>query len=306
MSSEDSKLAKVIVGIVVTLLLLILTIAAWPFVIIRQEEKGLVFNVGKLQQETLQPGFHVITPFVQDVEKVSIRPQQLDFEVEVGAGGAITKDNQTIGADLTIFYKYDEQKLIEMWTNPGPVQLKSLAASALRESFKEVIGEYTIFDIATSQAEIRSKVNVKLVDKMKAYPVSITELRVQNYDWAESFDAQIATTMQKAQMVKQAEQDLLFAEQNSKKQVKEADAQKTALIVKAEGEKAAAALRADAKALEGEGIKKYNASIAQNLDVQIRLLELEIEKARIDKWNGAYVANNNYMPIPFNYGTTQR
>ena len=42
-----------------------------------------------------------------------------------------------------------------------------------------------------------------------------------------------------------------------------------ALIAKAEGEKEAAKLRAEAKALEGEGIRKYNASVQQNMSMVI-------------------------------------
>ncbi|MFA5152399.1 MAG: hypothetical protein WC554_07580, partial [Clostridia bacterium] len=59
---------------------------------------------------------------------------------------------------------------------------------------------------------------------------------------------------------------------------------------------------AKAKEAEGEGIKAFNQAISSNLNIQIRLKELEIEHDRIRKWNGVYVPNNHYGPIPIQNG----
>jgi hypothetical protein len=95
--------------------------------------------------------------------------------------------------------------------------------------------------------------------------------------------------MEKAQQVKQAEQELLITQQNAQKKVKEAEA-----------DKQATQLQAEAKALEGEGIRKYNDSVATNWDIELKKLQLQIELKRVEKWNGIYVPNNMYGPIPVN------
>jgi DUF4097 and DUF4098 domain-containing protein YvlB len=71
------------------------------------------------------------------------------------------------------------------------------------------------------------------------------------------------------------------------------------------GEKQRVALEDEAKVLEAEGIRKYNEAIAQNLNIEIRLRELEIEKIRVERWDGKYVPNNMYGPIPVNTGGIQ-
>lgn len=111
--------------------------------------------------------------------------------------------------------------------------------------------------------------------------------------------------MNRSQQVKQKEQELLIAEQEAQKQVKVAEATKTALITQAEGDKEAAALRADAKALEGEGIRKYNEAVALNWGIELKKIELENERLRINRWNGVYVPTNNYGPIPVQTGNMQ-
>ena len=140
---------------------------------------------------------------------------------------------------------------------------------------------------------------------MKNYPIELTELKINNYDWSDDFDAQIKETMNRSQQVKQKEQELLITEQEAQKKVKEAEAEKTALITRAEGEKAAAVLKAEAKAAEGEGIRKYNESIARTIEIQLKLRQLDIEEKRVDKWDGHYVPNNNYGPIPVQSGNIQ-
>jgi hypothetical protein len=62
-------------------------------------------------------------------------------------------------------------------------------------------------------------------------------------------------------------------------------------------------LNADAKALEGEGIRKYNQSIAATLDTEIKLRQLKIDQTKADRWNGQNVPNTQVV-VP-GFGTIQ-
>jgi regulator of protease activity HflC (stomatin/prohibitin superfamily) len=125
-------------------------------------------------------------------------------------------------------------------------------------------------------------------------------VKLTNYDWSDEFDRQTAETMNRAQQVRQKEQELETAKLESQKQVAVAQAERDALIARAEGEKQRVALEAEAKVLEGEGIRSYNEAISQNLSIEIRMRELEIEKIRVERWDGKYVPNTMYGPIPVN------
>ena len=122
------------------------------------------------------------------------------------------------------------------------------------------------------------------------YPVIIDDVKITNYDWSAEFDAQIAMTMTIAQEAKQQEQELKKIEISAQQ-----------IVVQAEANKRAEELNADALAMKGEGIRKYNQAITsnpKNMELEIRLKELEIEKLRVEKRNGIYVSKNNYAPIP--------
>lgn len=274
-----------------------------PFEVVPAGSKGLMFTLGAIDDKAISPGMVFLIPFVQELKIISLRPIQVDTKVDVGLNGAITKDNQTIGVTMVFFYKYKEDQLIEMYSKFGEDKIKSIITTTGLESFKTDIGNYDIFSVAMRQDEIRKNTFNMIKDKMVLYPIEVTEFKITNYDWSDEFDTQIAETMHRAQQVKQKEQELLVTEQEAQKKVKTAEADKQALITTAEGEKAAAQLRADAKASEGDGIRKFNESVQKNMELEVKLRQLEIEKIKAERWNGQYVPTNNYGPIPVQTGS---
>ena len=213
---------------------ILLVVFNLPFTTIQSTERGIVYRLWAVQDKMLTEGLHLLVPFVDDVKKVSIVPTQLSFEIPVNAAGAITKDNQTIGTDITVFYKFKESDLINIAKNYGYDVLVSKITKDVNESFKQVIGNYTIFDVAQNQEKIRKETMSWALGKLGDYPITIEDIKVTNYDWSDSFDVQIAATMEIAQQTKQQEQELKKIEITSQKVVKEAEANKQAEALNAE------------------------------------------------------------------------
>lgn len=283
---------------VVSLIVVIIVAINRPFATIDSSERGIVYRLGAVQDEVLWEWFHVLRPFFDSVKMVPIVPTAMDVNVPVDAQWAITKDNQTIGVDMTMFYKYDETQLVNIAKNFGFDMIKAKIQRDLNEAFKQVIGTYTIFDVASKQEEIRTLVLSWFINKIGDYPVIIDDVKITNYDWSQSFDDQIAMTMQIAQEAKQQEQQLKKIEIEAQQQV-----------VQAEANFAAEKLNAEAQKVKGEGIRDYNAAITanpKNMELEIQLKRLEIEKIKAEKRDGKYVPINNYGPIPVSYNTANQ
>lgn len=275
----------------VATVILVIVLFNIPFVTITSTERGIVYRMGAVQEKPLWEGFHLIYPFIDDVRKVRITPSQLFISISVNEAWAITRDNQTIGTDISVFYKFKEAELINIAKNYGYDILESKINKDVNEAFKQVIWQYTIFDIAQKQEEIRQNVVRSALEKVGKYPISIEDIKISNYDWSESFDAQIAATMEIAQQTKQQEQELKKIEVSSQKIVKEAEANKQA-----------EALNAEALKLKGEGIRDYNQAITanpKNMELELKLKELEIEKIRAEKWDGRQVPVQTWSSTPF-------
>jgi regulator of protease activity HflC (stomatin/prohibitin superfamily) len=285
-------------------------------VIVGPTERGVVVQLGQVKDTILQPGFHFKNLFIQEIKKYSVTPLEFDYTIDVCREGAITSDNQTIGVKLNLYWAYKPEAVTIIAKQYTKESLESILRSSLIASVKATLGKYTIFDLAKNQTKLSDEAFSELKMLTNNYPFLITQLNLTNFDWSDSFDKNIEETQNKAQQVNQKEQELKIADLESQKQVKIAESERNALIAKAEGEKqqqiliaegelASTKLKSEAKVLEGEAIRKYNEQIAQNLNVQIKLKELDNEASRIAKWNGEYVPTNNYGPIPVQTGSIQ-
>ena len=135
-------------------------------------------------------------------------------------------------------------------------------------------------------------------EKLQPYPIKVQQFNITNFDWSAEFDKQVNATMAMKQQVEKARAEADRTEQEQRAKAIQAEASAKALVAMAEGEKKAAELRAAARRAEGQGIADYNQLVSQNQALEIELRKLEIEKARIEKWDGRYVST--YIPMPAN------
>ena len=283
---ENYTWLKWVIGLFVAVVLLIVS---RPFTTVKSTERGVVYKFGAVNSK-LWEGLHFVIPFVESVKKIPITPQEMDLELPVAENGAITKDNQTIGANISIFYRFNDAEILDLAKNYGVDIVKQKVQKDTLEAFKQAIGQNTIFDVAQNQEKIRSQVKKMTNEKIGEYPVVIDDIKISNYDWSEEFDNQIASTMKIAQEAKQQEQQLKKVEIEAQQAVK-----------KAEANKEAERLNAEAMELKGKGVRAYNDAITsnqRNMELEIQLKKLEIEKIKAEKWNWQYVPINNYGPIP--------
>ena len=274
----------------VLVVIVIIVLFNIPFVTINSSERWVVSTLGKVQEQPLWAGFHIIKPFIDVVRKVSIVPQTISIDIPVDANWTITKDNQTIWADLTVFFKYKSTELVNIAKNYGFDVLQSKIQKDTIEAFKQTIGAYSIYDVAPKQEEIRQLAIKAIVAKISTYPISIDDVKVANYDWSKEFDAQIAKTMQIAQESKQQEQELNKVKFSAQQQV-----------IQAQANFDAEKLNADAQKVKGQGIADYNAAITsnpKNMEFELARKQLDIDMILAERWDWVRVPANNYWPIP--------
>lgn len=292
----SKKLVKLIIAGVVGLLVIITCINSCS--IIDPNERGIDVKLGKMQDVVIQPGLHWKAPFITHTRKFKLEPKVYEVTFSVGNDGAITKDMQTVGATVAVRYVYDEKRLkdiVTLYANGSVIE--SAMRDNVKASLKETTGKYSIYDLVAQQNEITAEVASAMLTRMSNYPIAINQTTITNWDWSDDFDQAIKQTQVRAQQVKQAEQDLKLAEQNAQKQVKEAEAKKEAIAQEAEAALIKAQKEAEAKKVEADALAYYNTKVAQNLQVEIKLKELEIEKIRAEKWNGVEVSNQSvYVP----------
>lgn len=297
MAENQNKKGKTFRKTLVTIIvLLVVTACVYASItVVGPNERGVQVTLGEVTGGILQPGMHYHLPFVSVINRYSMVPRGMNVNFSTEKDGAITKDMQTVAAQVTIFYRYDDERLMDAVKKYNEPILENAITKSLVASVKESVGKYSIYDLIENQDKITGDVQSSLSAKLAEYPVIVTQLTISNWDWSDDFDKNIKETMNRTQQVRQAEQDLKLTETNAQKQVAEAEAAKKAAEQTAEAELIKAQKAAEAKRVEADALAYYNAKVAQNYQVEIKLKELEIELEKAKRWDGREVPE--YVPL---------
>ncbi|MBQ7508172.1 MAG: hypothetical protein IJT52_02460 [Spirochaetales bacterium] len=303
--------------LIIVAVLAVFTIATM-ISIVTPTQRGVRITLGKAGESVVSPGLTLKAPFfIQKIKKYDLSPKQLEMEFSMGSDAAVTSDMQSVACTLVVYWTYEESRILEIVNGYTDSAIKSLVKDNALGAIKEVIGKYSIYDIVEKQEDVLQKVQVALASRLAKYPVKISNITINNWDWSAEFDEQIANTMKMAQQVKVAQQELEVTKQQAQKQVAEANAAKEKAEIEAqmkvavaaqealarekeaEGKANAAKISADAEAyareVQGKAEAAYYESLSKYSDIITALRQLDIDEQRAKKWNGVEVST--YVPL---------
>jgi regulator of protease activity HflC (stomatin/prohibitin superfamily) len=200
-------------GFLITLLFIAFFITAFGVRIINQYERGVVFRLGKVRPEVKQPGLRVIIPVIDQMRKVPLRIITLPIESQQ----IITQDNVSISVSAVAYYQVqDPIKSI--------VEIENVIAAVYQiaqTTVRNIVGQSPLDDVLSQTETINSKIKDILEVSTEKWGIYVSTVELK--------DIQLPDSMQRA-MSKQAE----------------AEREKRAKIIAAEGEAMSAQKLGDA------------------------------------------------------------
>ncbi|NCU38679.1 slipin family protein [Candidatus Saccharibacteria bacterium] len=201
-------------------LFIILLIAVAVFVlsgikVIKQYERGVVLTLGRFTG-IRDPGLRIVVPVFQTLTRVDIRSTPID----VSKQEVITRDNVTVSVDAVVYLRAVKPDRAVLEITNYIYGTSQFAQAALRD----VIGNADLDDVLTKRDEMSMHIK-EIVDKQTdQWGIDVEAVKIQNIELGQDM---------KRAMAKQAE----------------AERERRAVIITAEGEKAAAQAVADAAKL---------------------------------------------------------
>ena len=173
---------------------------------VNQYERGIVFTMGKYSR-MWDPGWHLIIPIFQRLEKVDIRVKAVDVPDQE----AITKDNIPIKINAVIYYKISDASKAVIEVENYFFAVSQLAQTTMRNA----VGEVKLDELLSNKKQVSE--NIKLVvDRVSdAWGVDVQSGELKDIVLPESLKRTIA-------------------------KVAEAEREKQAVIISSEGELGAA------------------------------------------------------------------
>jgi regulator of protease activity HflC (stomatin/prohibitin superfamily) len=196
------------------------------FIIVKQGHCALVTRLGSYQA-TLKPGLHVIVPFVDTIDRtVDLREQVLPLASQ----SVITKDNVNINVDAVIYYQIINPYAAIYEINNLVFAIEQLSLTSLRN----IIGEMTLDDTLTSRDLINARLQQIMDTAAGKWGVKTNRVELKDIDPPEQIQRAMNVQME--------------AERNRRAAILNADGEREAQILRADGEKQATIKRAEAEA----------------------------------------------------------
>jgi regulator of protease activity HflC (stomatin/prohibitin superfamily) len=209
------------------------------FYVIKQYERAVVFKLGKITGGARGPGLIFILPLIQRVNRVSLRIVTLPIQSQ----GIITKDNVSIDVSAVAYYRVEDPVR-------SVVAIENVAAATgqiAQTTLRAVVGRHTLDELLSDTDSINQNIREILDRQTEEWGIKVTVVELR--------DIQLPGTMQRA-MARQAE----------------AEREKRAKIIAAQGEALAA----------GELATASDVMMAHPLALQLRnlqtLAEVAVEK----------------------------
>lgn len=185
-------------------LILILTIGAIifsPFMIVNAGERGVVMEFGQVQERVLEEGLHLIIPFVNTVQKLSVRVQKQDISAE-----ASSKDLQEVFTDVALNWHIipEEANVIFQQIGNEKDVVERIIHPAVEEVLKAVMAEYTAEEIITKRGEVKAKVDDALSTRLGSYHIRVDDISLVHVHFSEQFTEAVETKQIAEQQAKRA------------------------------------------------------------------------------------------------------
>lgn len=197
--------------------------------ILREYERGVIFRLGRLLPQAKGPGIILVFWPIDRIQKVSLRTVTMD----VPSQDVITRDNVTVKVNAIIYFRVvDANKAIVS------VENYLFATSQLAQTtLRSVLGQVELDGLLSQREELNSRLQTILDEQTDVWGIKVSMVAVKAVD--------LPTEMQRA-MAKQAE----------------AERERRAKVIHAEGEYQAA-----------EKLKDAACVLAQEpLSIQLRYL----------------------------------
>jgi regulator of protease activity HflC (stomatin/prohibitin superfamily) len=240
-------LKTVALSFVVGLALLGCWVLSLGLVIVPAGTVGVQTNFGQVQEQTLGPGLHWVTPFMCQVTDMDTRVQPHPMK-EIDAA---SKEYQQVRITGMLNYHIDPAYASQLYQTVGPDFADKVIDPALNDFVKTVTPEYSISEILNKRDEIRARAMEALGSNLARYHIIVDDIYIANIAFSDEYQAAIEAKQVAAQQV-QTEQQIL--------QQKEIQAQQQV---------AAAKGQADSQVVLAKGVADANALIAQSLNDKI-------------------------------------
>jgi len=164
-------------------LLVVIAVLAYSFRILREYERGVVFQLGRLWK-VKGPGLVIVIPFIQQMVRVDLRTRVLDVPPQ----DVISRDNVSVRVNAVVYYRViDPEKAIIR------VEYFNEATSQMAQTMlRSVLGRHDLDEMLAERVKLNADIQQVLDEQTEAWGIKVSNVELKDIDLNETMIRAIA------------------------------------------------------------------------------------------------------------------
>ncbi|RMH91574.1 slipin family protein [Stutzerimonas zhaodongensis] len=167
----------------IAVLVLVIALLASTFRILREYERGVVFQLGRFWK-VKGPGLIMVIPGIQQMVKVDLRTLVLDVPTQ----DVISRDNVSVKVNAVVYYRVlDAEKAI--------IQVEdyhSATSQLAQTTLRAVLGKHDLDDMLAEREQLNNDIQAVLDAQTDAWGIKVANVEIKHVDLDESMIRAIA------------------------------------------------------------------------------------------------------------------
>src|SRR2546427_6568636 len=164
-------------------LLVLLILLVWSFRILREYERGVVFNLGRYWA-VKGPGWFILIPVIQQMVKMDLRTVVLDVPPQ----DVISRDNVSVKVNAVVYFRVVDPQKASIQVEDFLAATSQLAQTTLRA----VLGKHELDELLAEREKLNIDIQRTLDTQTDAWGIKVSNVEIKHVDLNESMVRAIA------------------------------------------------------------------------------------------------------------------
>lgn len=146
--------------------------------VVQQIERGVVFRLGRAQQDLRRPGFTMLVPVVDRLKRVNVQVVTMPVPAQDG----ITHDNVTVRVDAVVYFRVIDPTRAVVEVQDYEFAISQVAQTSLRS----IIGKSDLDDLLSNREHLNQGLEVMLDSPAASWGIEIDRVEIKDVALPES------------------------------------------------------------------------------------------------------------------------